>query len=696
MATSESRLSPRLLPLALILLASPELAATESTPSRGLVATFFLPDHPEPVDARVERLAALRVEEGRPATPWMPPGPFEVRLRGLIEVEFFDDYTFSLEGSGRVRISVDGEVILEGEGEDLTSLEPETIELEERHELEIIYRSPASGPSSFRLLWASLDFEAEPVSPTALSHDPAEAFLRERQLLRRGRDLLARRHCLKCHRPGNPPGERSLPELGERPPILEGIGFRLRPSWIARWLEDPAALSPRATMPAAFHSLEAANRRTEILDLTASLVAGAKSERPLEGGRPGHGRTLFETLGCQACHVAASGSAGQEPDDGVRDEADRISLAHVARKWKPGALAAFLEDPRRFHPSTRMPSFRLSAGEARDLAAWLLSTATPSPGALDLGLASSQRGNELLSARGCLACHDPENSRARLEAAPPFEALGKPGASRRGCLSTDRVPESAPDFGLTETDREALRAILADGRESLDRENAVEYARRRIRDLRCTSCHDRDGVPSLLSAVEGTGSSEPAAPSASGEKPGKLLQTRPLLTWTGEKLTTDWLEKFLAGRNEKPVRPWIEVRMPDFDLRADLFARGLAREHGVRAGSEPPPAVEPEMASVGSQLVNLGGGFSCRTCHDLGEEVATGVFDAKGPDLLGLPERLRHDFYLRWMRDPLRVDPRTKMPQFATDNQSPFVQFYGGDARQQFEAIWQYLRSRAR
>jgi hypothetical protein len=49
---------------------------------------------------------------------------------------------------------------------------------------------------------------------------------------------------------------------------------------------------------------------------------------------------------------------------------------------------------------------------------------------------------------------------------------------------------------------------------------------------------------------------------------------------------------------------------------------------------------------------------------------------------------------MRWMLDPLRIDPQTKMPKFATDGKyTKVTDVYDGDARRQFDAIWHYLHA---
>ncbi|MDB6152541.1 MAG: Trehalose utilization, partial [Chthoniobacteraceae bacterium] len=58
------------------------------------------------------------------------------------------------------------------------------------------------------------------------------------------------------------------------------------------------------------------------------------------------------------------------------------------------------------------------------------------------------------------------------------------------------------------------------------------------------------------------------------------------------------------------------------------------------------------------------------------------------------PERLRKGYYHRWVMHPLRIDPESKMPRFADDEgKTPLTDYYDGNAHDQFEAIWQYLRT---
>ena len=75
-----------------------------------------------------------------------------------------------------------------------------------------------------------------------------------------------------------------------------------------------------------------------------------------------------------------------------------------------------------------------------------------------------------------------------------------------------------------------------------------------------------------------------------------------------------------------------------------------------------------------------------------GSAPATNVFEAQGPNFVYVKERLRKDYYMRWMLKPSRLQQNTRMPQFANDEGlTPFADLFEGSARQQFGAVWEYL-----
>jgi len=55
------------------------------------------------------------------------------------------------------------------------------------------------------------------------------------------------------------------------------------------------------------------------------------------------------------------------------------------------------------------------------------------------------------------------------------------------------------------------------------------------------------------------------------------------------------------------------------------------------------------------------GGMACAGCHDLGKFKSQGE---NGPQLATSAERFRYDWFLRWMRDPVRILSGTSMPAY--------------------------------
>jgi hypothetical protein len=121
--------------------------------------------------------------------------------------------------------------------------------------------------------------------------------------------------------------------------------------------------------------------------------------------------------------------------------------------------------------------------------------------------------------------------------------------------------------------------------------------------------------------------------------------------------------------------------------------KGIAGEISMPAKNyQAKPPQDVELARLGRRLLGRDGGFGCTSCHDVGSTEARGAFEVPGVNFIDSRERLRKDFIHRWMMNPVRVSPETRMPQFALEGgRSPFADVLDGDARRQFEAIWQLL-----
>ena len=221
-----------------------------------------------------------------------------------------------------------------------------------------------------------------------------------------------------------------------------------------------------------------------------------------------------------------------------------------------------------------------------------------------------------------------------------------------------------------------------------------EFAERQMRALRCAACHKRDDRQDLWGDLADETKDLLPKKKDDGEfaEFEVAVPVVPPLTWTGEKLKPEWMAAFLAGKIQERPRPYLaNLRMPAFPVRADGLAAGLALEHGCPPASPPAPAPRAELSEIGRGLSGPGGGLDCLACHAIGGKSATKVFEAPAPNFKLARDRLRPDYFVRWVREPLRVEPGTKMPQFFQGGRSQLTEVLGGDASKQIDALWNYL-----
>ena len=652
----------------------------------GLALTFSRGDLK---DTRHARVVALDVPAGTPPSAFLPAGPFRATWAGDLAIPFRSDAVFSAAGRGTIKVEVNGKVALEGSGDDLAKLAGKETRLRKgANKLVVTYDSPPSGDAVIRLSWATEDFPREPIPPVALSHDAKDEPLAEGVRLREGRELVATLRCLKCHAPASPVAKDGggMPELATDAPNLGDAGARLKVDWMARWIEDPRALRPTATMPKLFHGQPAGQAR-DIAEYLATL--GARPQKPAPAAPPGAveaGGRLFANLGCVGCHTLPGN------DDWAKDP-KRVPLRFVGAKWQPDALVAFLQQPDRHYAWIRMPNFHLSAAEASQIAAFVTAPKPVDLAPADRPAGDAARGRALVETSGCMDCHAVPGAtnaaRAQPLAAIPADLL------EIGCLAPPGGPErKSPDFGLTDGQRKAIRAFARAGLDSLSRDAAPEFAERQVKALNCTACHRRDGYDDAWTELKvETDKLLEGAPAEEKDPDGlpyPAAQERPSLTWIGEKLRPEWAAAFIAGKVPYKPRPFLRARMPAFPTRAEGLAVGLALEHGYPAVSPPDPAPDLALVPVAKQLVR-NTGLNCVSCHNIGKVAAVGVFEAPGINFMRTKERLRRDYYERWLRSPMRVEPETKMPTYFNNENSPLATILDGKSERQMDALWNYI-----
>jgi hypothetical protein len=679
---------------------SAEKKTREFNESPGLVQSFSRMGSYDFQDSCQVRLPALFVAAGTPPTPFTEPGPFRCRWEAFLKLDLNSDRIFELEGFGSANLSINGQPVLEAAQGNLAGRRSLPVSLRQglnRFELE--YESPPAGNAEFRLIWSAPSLPREPVPATVFVCDPDQKLLQEQQFVRRGRELLADFRCAQCHKPESPWPSTAMPELAARAPSLNGVGGRLNQEWVAHWLLDPKAIRPDATMPRILTGKDAAGQAADIAAYLATLKAGP--DHPPSSLQPGavntnlvaSGGKLFNDLGCLGCH--------RLPGELTMTNDLRVSLAHVAAKWRSDTLPEFLAAPARHFPWTRMPDFKLSADEAAALAAFVLDRADsgslPATGkASEPALPGDPgRGAKLVATLGCLGCHVIDGMTDQSQAST-LASLATADWDH-GCMAEDTKHQGrSPDLGWTGQQRAALRAFLRPNLlPSLQRDVPAEFAQRQYTALRCQACHPRDNETDLWTQLAAMMEKPKSANEEDDVTGTRTVHVgRPLLTYAGEKLYAGWMKRFLEGSLPYKPRAELRAKMPAFAAYASGLAEGLAQQHGYPAESAPPRSFDPQLATVGHRLIGTVEGFSCISCHDVGTQKALAGKDTATVNFAYIADRLRPGYYWRYVQDPTRLVPGTMMPRFIGEDGTTSIKgTFDGDPKQQFTAIWNYLLS---
>ncbi len=711
---------------------SPERAPTvePATLRPGLLATYGAAGRDGVIEiTRLEPTIALSLKAGEAAHPRLATEGGTVRWLGHLNVLRPGSYRFSALLRGKFRLTLNGKEMLAHE---VTAEKPVLRSGPETHLEAGLYSLTAEftrlpGSARVELFWQSPHFRVEPLPYDQVGHlpDREPARLASDELLERGRFLAEEHGCVRCHLPADK--DRMASGLQTRQgPDLSRIGQRVYAGWLYQWLESPRKLRLGTTMPELFNDDEMG--RVERYAVTSYLISLGGPLKPASPQPKSEklkasihrGQRLFVSIGCVACHGSEDSKKPQRSASGPRalvpklQFGNEVALAGLGRKTTPELLAAYLADPLAVDPSGRMPNMLLHGDEAVNLAHYLCqsrdsslqATLPDSPTTTQVfatfGRIESrpeeritfQRlsgkdqvldlGKRLVIDKGCNNCHTIApggKAFANLLARASFDDIKQPGVHAAGCLADERSKHGrSPWFGFTDSDRQALRQFLHESTHGAGSPAPAYAARNALQRFNCLACHARDGQGGLTSEVieelrhvERAENSEAVSP--------------PPLTGVGHKLRTPWLRQVLTGAGR--ARPWMGLRMPQFgEANVGWLAEALAALEGGEA-EDKIYDVKRTAALVGAGRLLIGkSGFGCISCHDIAGVPNTGT---RGPDLALMNQRVRYDWYRRWLEQPQRLQPGTRMPTVFPDGKSLLTSVLGGAADAQAEAMWSYL-----
>jgi mono/diheme cytochrome c family protein len=480
----------------------------------------------------------------------------------------------------------------------------------------------------------------------------------EASLLSEGRALMTRVGCFGCHKVAGHEGWKS------EAPDLAGLSQKTNPAWLAAWIQSPRSLRPASWMPD--FQLTAAEidsvvaflwSRPPRVDLDAEPVAVPAS------GDADHGKLLFSISRCISCHTVEGRGNGSAPElSGIGSK--------VTRRW----LVAFLADPQRFYPDTRMPRYHFSARDVADLGDYMMqeftdsSAPTPAPG-LHSADRVVQAGETIFRRAGCNGCHQIGGQSQGAAIGPELTGIADKPVGRLDFGRRSDLPRTLPGwlaakitdprsfrdglkmprFGFTEHETEALTtALLALGRRPVPAayQPPVHEAAytppgrfgKLMRRYRCMSCHQIGGI-------------------------GGDISTAPL-TAEGSKVRESWLAGYL--KLPTTVRPILEERMIQLQMPDDqrTFIAGFA-ENALRDERIPdeifPAPPPPEEVERGRKLYHER--YGCQACHMIG-----GKGGFYGPVLDGAGQRLKTGWIYFWLKGPQRWQGDAREPDYGLDD----------------------------
>jgi mono/diheme cytochrome c family protein len=404
----------------------------------------------------------------------------------------------------------------------------------------------------------------------------------------------------------------------------------------------------------------------------AATAATKPGQRPVSDKDVREGKALYlrECSGCHGERGAGDGPAAAFLDPKPRDFTKKLFKLRSVEGQVP-ATADVLRAIERGLPGSAMPSFAfLSTEERRLITAYVLEVAdlldTPEPTPIDVGTAPPEtpeavaRGKAVYQEMQCAACHGASGKGDGAAAAGLKDDDGHPikvrdftGGSFRGgggrqdlylrfVAGMDGTPMPAFRDSVKGADRWALvdyvRSMQVPSPKAARPTDPILAGRQVAEKFSCRGCHVLDD--------------------------GKGGEVGPNLKISGQKLGSDWVRTFLKDpRAYGKIYPWRPHRMPRLaldDEEIDVLARYLAAM-GKRKDA---PVTAPDPAQFTQAQLELGKNIyvlRCTECHNLGKVVETPLIKQQGPDLIRVAARVDFDWAQRWIANPQKIDPKTKM-----------------------------------
>jgi len=379
------------------------------------------------------------------------------------------------------------------------------------------------------------------------------------------------------------------------------------------------------------------------------------------------GRKLLASSGCVHCHTIKLPEGGT-----LQASDDPPSLVHIADKTTREWIFTWLKDPQAYAASARMPNFKLSDDDARDISAFLIFNSVSLPGDT---LALSQKaaadpsaGPSLYGESFCATCHAVQNAAGNLvggNIGPELTRIGNkakpewlaawvnnprgydPGTAMPHYRFTEQQVATLATFLQAKSDSDFMSNVHLDPATS----EQIAHGKLLVTEYGCASCHEISGIKKP----------ENFAPELTriGSKPISQL-----IFVAGMRHS---LPDYITGKLRQPRAFAAGLKMPQYSFtpaQIDALTTALLslneRSQNLPSSLTIPAPRESAYQPAGKagQLMNDLACFSCHRINGRGSDLA--------PDLTWEGSSVQRKWLEDFLRNPNTLRPALirRMPKF--------------------------------
>jgi cytochrome c1 len=378
------------------------------------------------------------------------------------------------------------------------------------------------------------------------------------------------------------------------------------------------------------------------------------------------GRQLLAQSGCLHCHTVQVHGSTLQPTDAPPP------LTHIADKTTREWIYAWIKDPQAYATTAKMPDFKLSDDDARDISAFLIADSTP--GADDT-LSLSQKaasdptaGASLYGESFCATCHAIQNAAGNVvggNIGPELTRIGTkakvqwlqawlhnpraydPNTPMPHYRFTDQQLATLSGFLMAKADSDLLGSVHLEP----PTPQQIAHGKLLVMNYGCASCHQINGIKKP----------ENFAPELSriGSKPTTQLLFLPGMPHT--------ITDYIAGKIRAPRSFSPGLKMPQFTFtteQIDALTTALLALND-RARTLPPAFIVAGNAESKYQPADKAGklmrDLACFSCHRI-----NGHGGDLAPDLSFEGSAVQRAWLQAFLKNPTTLRPALirRMPKF--------------------------------